>query len=197
MSRTIAFDRNEVLQKAMTVFWKDGYSKSSISNLVIATNLKPGSIYAAFESKEGLFLAALDNYAQQFISELQVTLDNAPTPLQGIKDFIEKITAEVLAKNQQFGCFLVNTVLETSPEETLIIDKVNKHLKKIECILCSTLTSACEAGELPSTENPEILAKYLMVSIWGLRVLAKTNPDDQSVRAITDKIFESLDKLPK
>lgn len=197
MSRTIAFDRNEVLQKAMAVFWKDGYSKSSISNLVTATNLKPGSIYAAFDSKEGLFLAALDNYAQQFISELQITLDNAPTPLQGIKALIENITAEVLAKNQQFGCFLVNTVLETSPEETLIIDEVNKHLKKIEGILCSTLASACEAGELSATENPEILAKYLMVTIWGLRVLAKTNPDDESVRAIVDKIFESLGGFPK
>ena len=161
MSRTIAFDRNEVLQQAMAVFWKDGYSKSSISTLVTATNLKPGSIYAAFGSKEGLFLAALDTYAQQFTAELQVTLDNASTPLQGIKAFLEKITVEVLSTNQQLGCFLVNTVLETSPEETLIIDKVNKHLKKIECILCSTLASACKIGELPSTENPEIF-------VWGV-----------------------------
>jgi len=197
MSRTIAFNRNEVLQKAMTVFWKDGYSKSSISNLVTATNLKPGSIYAAFDSKEGLFLAALDTYAQQFIAELQVTLENAPTPLQGIKAFIEKITADVLAKDQSFGCFLVNTVLETSPEETLIIDEVNKHLKKIEGIICSTLASACKTGELHSTENPEILAKYLMVTIWGLRVLAKTNPDDDSVKAIVDRTFDSLSSFSK
>jgi len=197
MSRTIAFDRNEVLQQAMAVFWKDGYSKSSISTLVTATNLKPGSIYAAFGSKEGLFLAALDTYAQQFTAELQVTLDNASTPLQGIKAFLEKITVEVLSTNQQLGCFLVNTVLETSPEETLIIDKVNKHLKKIECILCSTLASACKIGELPSTENPEILAKYLMVNIWGLRVLAKTNPDDDSVKAILDKILDSLSRFSK
>ena len=192
MARTIAFNRNEVLQKATDVFWKDGYSKSSISSLVTATNLKPGSIYAAFDSKEGLFLAALDNYAENFIASLQLTLDRANTPLQGIKIFIENITDEILTNNQQLGCFLVNTVLETSPDNTLIIQAVNKHLKKIEHILCSTLVSASESGELPATQNPEVLAKYLMVNIWGLRVLAKTNPDDDSVKAIVDKIFETL-----
>lgn len=192
MSRTIAFNRNKVLQKATDVFWKDGYSKSSISNLVTATNLKPGSIYAAFDSKEGLFLAALDNYAENFIADLQLTLEQADTPLEGVKAFIENISEEILAKNQQLGCFLVNTVLETSPDNTLIIQEVNKHLKKIEHILCSTLESACETGELPATQSPEVLAKYLMVNIWGLRVLAKTNPDDDSVRAIVDKIFETI-----
>lgn len=126
MSRTIAFNRNEVLQKAMDVFWKDGYSKSSISSLVTATNLKPGSIYAAFDSKEGLFLAVLDNYAENFIASLQITLGQANTPLQGIKTLLENITEEILANNQQLGCFLVNTVLETSPDNTLIIQAVNK-----------------------------------------------------------------------
>lgn len=61
-----------------------------------------------------------------------------------------------------------------------------------EHILCSTLVSACESGELSTTQNPEVLAKYVMVNIWGLRVLAKTNPDDDTVRAIVDKIFETL-----
>jgi len=57
MARPIEFDREEVLQKAIGVFWQKGYSATSIKNLVEATGLQPGSIYAAFGDKRGLFFS--------------------------------------------------------------------------------------------------------------------------------------------
>jgi TetR/AcrR family transcriptional repressor of nem operon len=61
MARPAEFDRNDVLNKAMDVFWRTGYTATSVSDLVHATNLKPGSLYAAFNSKRGLFLEVIDN----------------------------------------------------------------------------------------------------------------------------------------
>lgn len=192
MARTAEFNREEVLQKAMDTFWEGGYCKSSMSRLVSATHLQPGSIYAAFNSKEGLFLAALEYYGQQSVEKLQNCLNQANTSLNGVKKFIEMIGEGILSRKQQPGCFLVNTVLEISPGKTAINQEVNKHLKAIESHLFSALVSAHEAGELPPNKDPKVLAKYLMTNIWGLQVLAKTNPDKASVRAILDQILASL-----
>lgn len=49
------FDRDDVIGKSIKLFWKNGYSASSMQQVVKATGLKPGSIYLAFGNKEGLF----------------------------------------------------------------------------------------------------------------------------------------------
>jgi len=84
----VSFDREEVLAQATAVFWAHGYGDTSISRLVEATHLQPGSLYAAFESKEGLFLATLDHYAGQTLAHLHATLAAAPDPLQGVRRFV-------------------------------------------------------------------------------------------------------------
>ncbi|MGR9101283.1 MAG: TetR/AcrR family transcriptional regulator, partial [Gammaproteobacteria bacterium] len=58
MARPIEFDRNHVLKQAIRVFWLKGYHAASVKNLTDATGLLPGSLYAAFGDKRGLFLAA-------------------------------------------------------------------------------------------------------------------------------------------
>jgi len=193
MARTAEFNLDDVLQKAMEVFWLGGYCKSSMSSLVTATHLQPGSIYAAFNSKEGLFLAALKYYGQHSVEKLQGCLDQAETPLQGVRKFIEMIGERVLDHEQQPGCFLVNTVLEISTEETAINEEVNKHLKSIESHLLSALVAAQKSGELPPGKNPEALAKHLMINIWGLQVLAKTKPDPDSVKAVLGQVLSLLE----
>lgn len=193
MARTAGFNLNDVLQKAMEVFWQKGYCKSSMSSLVSATHLQPGSIYAAFNSKEGLFLAALKYYGQQSVEKLQSCLDQAETPLQGIRMFIAKIGERALNHEQQPGCFLVNTVLEVSAEETAIKGEVANHLSRIESHLLSALIAAQRVGELPPEKNPEALAKHLMINIWGLQVLAKTKPDADSVKIVLAQILSLLE----
>ncbi len=192
MARTIEFDREDVLQKAMEVFWLEGYCKTSISTLVAVTNLKPGSLYAAFSSKEGLFLASLDYYGQQSVDELNKFIILADTPLQGIKEFLFKIIREIRDGNTNVSCFLVNTILEISSDKTVIRDAVNKHLAAIESTLLSALIKSQKTGEISAHQNAQSLAKFLMLNIWGLRVLAKTNPDKETVDAIQQQLFTSL-----
>ncbi|RUM38297.1 MAG: hypothetical protein DSY57_02765 [Desulfobulbus sp.] len=192
MARSIEFDREEVIQKALEIFWQEGYCNCSVSRLVEATHLQPGSLYGAFKSKEGLFLAALNYYGQQSITNLRLCLESAATPLQGIRTFIEKIGESIVSGKRQCGCFLVNTMLEFSPEKDAIKQEVNKYFQDIESMLRSALVSAHKAGELPPDRDPEALAKYLMVSIWGLQVLAKTNPDEKSINSVIDQILSIL-----
>ncbi len=192
MARTIEFDRSEVLQKAMELFWSDGYCKTSVSNLVFATKLKPGSIYAAFNSKEGLFLAALDFYGQHHIEIFKNTLAHKDSPLEGIKHYFLDIFNEI-KNDKNKGCFLVNTALEITPDNIVITNEVNKHLLAKESMFHSALIEAQRKGELPKDKKPKDLAKFLMISLWGLRVFAKTNPSKKSVEIIKNQLFLSFE----
>ena len=63
MARPPQFDRSEILEKATQLFWEHGYRGASVSDLVKATGLLPGSIYASFGNKEGVFIACLEYYS--------------------------------------------------------------------------------------------------------------------------------------
>ena len=59
MARPRSFDVEVVLDAAGAVFRRLGYEAASVDDLVVATGLHRGSLYGAFGSKRGLFVAAL------------------------------------------------------------------------------------------------------------------------------------------
>lgn len=59
MGRTRSFDEDDVVAAAATSFLATGYEGTSVDDLVRATGLHRGSLYGAFGSKRGLFVAAL------------------------------------------------------------------------------------------------------------------------------------------
>jgi TetR/AcrR family transcriptional repressor of nem operon len=191
MARNVEFNRNEVLENAMETFWRKGYSMTSIPNLVEATKLNPGSIYAAFNSKEGLFLETLNFYGQRSLNTLQQTIAEADSPLTGIKNFITALASRC-TDDKPCGCLLVNTLLELSSHNPTIQAQANKQLKAIEAELYNALKEAQKTGELPKSADTKALSKYLMVNIWGLRVLAKTRPNMQDTKLVLEQILASL-----
>ncbi|GCA97312.1 TetR/AcrR family transcriptional regulator [Mycolicibacterium sp. NCC-Tsukiji] len=62
MGRPREFNPEDVLDKAMTLFWEHGYDGVSISDLTSATGVNRRSLYAEFGSKEQLFYKAVDRY---------------------------------------------------------------------------------------------------------------------------------------
>ena len=59
MARKAGYDREKVLDKALELFWAKGYHGTSLKDLEVALDMRPGSIYAAFGSKEALFTAVV------------------------------------------------------------------------------------------------------------------------------------------
>lgn len=60
------FDVDEALRGAMHVFWRWGYSESSIDRLVEGTGLGRSSLYGTFGDKSALFRKSLERYAQTY-----------------------------------------------------------------------------------------------------------------------------------
>lgn len=192
MARPVEFTREQVLDKAMQAFWDRGYQGTSMTDLVAATNLNPGSIYAAFQSKEGLFLAVLDHYGARSAERLRSALAEAKSPLQGIRHYFRQLGDDVAKAKGQGSCLLVNTVLELSRQNANVQERVNHHLKIIEELFRQALKQAQADGELSSDKDPAELSAFLMSNIWGLRVLAGTAPSASRTRAVVKQVLKCV-----
>lgn len=188
MARPVQYDLDEVLDKAMHAFWDQGYCATSMSTLVEATELKPGSLYAAFESKQGLFLAALDHYGARSAARLRLQLGGADSPLDAIDDYFDRLAEDIERKRGRTSCFLVNTVLELSRRDTEVRQHINRHFAAIQSAFADALKDACAKGELDASTDCDALAGFLMNNIWGLRVLAGTKPVPGRARQVVNLV---------
>ena len=193
MARPAQFEREEVLDKAMQAFWDHGYCATSMATLVEVTALKPGSLYAAFQSKQGLFLAALDHYGERSLAKIVQAIDTADSPLQGLRNHFRQLARDVTGPQAKRSCLLVNTVLELGREDQAVQQCVNRHLAAIEAVFRKALQAAQAEGELSPDKDPKALAAFLMTSIWGLRVLGGTAASPQRTRAVVEQLLRLLD----
>ena len=157
------YDRNEVIDKSIELFWKNGFSGSSMQQVVKATGLKPGSIYLAFGSKEGLFNEALESYARKGQARIREVLDNAPTVGEGICLLLENFIQQSTEENY-CSCFLIKTQLELAAEGNDLYKLASSQLGQVEALYAEYLAKEYDQ-ELSKTR-----ATSLMLHIFGMRV---------------------------
>lgn len=193
MARPAEFEREEVLEKAMQAFWDQGYGATSLAHLVEVTDLHPGSLYAAFDSKEGLFLAALDHYGQRSAERMERALAEADSPLEGIRSYFRQLAEDAANPRAKRSCLLVNSVLELGRHNKTVQQRVTRHLDTLEALFRGALEDAQAKGELSAEKDPAALAAFLMSNIWGLRVLGGTAPAPERTQAVVRQVLALLD----
>src|SRR5260370_42598777 len=104
------FNRSEVLDRAMTLFWNRGYEATSIQDLVETTGINRGSIYGTFGQKKGLFLAVLDHYAEKVAKRLVEELSD-PDPRRAIERMMDSIIRRTSDPRFPRGCLNASTSL--------------------------------------------------------------------------------------
>lgn len=191
MARRPQFDRSEVLTKAMNLFWERGYNAVSVSDLVEATGLLPGSLYASFGNKEGMFLAALQHYSDG-ADTLRAEFETEESPLAVVRNFFTTMTEQAASGEDRRGCFLVNASLECSEADSAIKTQVQGCLGKGEAWLQEQFEAARQVGELREDTDTAQLAGCVMSSMFGLRIMSRANEGSDKIRSIAAASFESL-----
>src|SRR5436305_13985260 len=96
MARQKEFDRDEVLHKAMEVFWTRGYEGASMQDLVKRMGINRQSIYDTFGDKHSLFLQSLDRYREIESRKLFAVLERPGSVKKNLRQLFEEVisTAE-------------------------------------------------------------------------------------------------------
>lgn len=192
MPRPPSFDRTEVITRATEVFWQRGYDRTSVSDLVQATGLKPGSLYAAFGSKKGVFLEVLKAYQADSAGRLQDSLRQSRSPLEAIRCFFEELVEEALEDSRCRGCLMVNTMLEYSHHDPDVQSELNAGLRSIERLFGEALHDASETGELDPKLDADATAAFLVNNLWGIRVMCRGRPDREAVEGVVRTVLAAL-----
>ncbi len=192
MPRPLEFEREQALRDAMTLFWRQGYSRTSMRDLTEATRLQPGSLYGAFRSKRGLFLESLDYYAQHLRTPTDAILRSDAPPKARVRRFFEHLLDESARDRERKGCLLVKTLLEAPADDVEITQRAVAGLQYVETAFAEVIEEARQGGELAPDINPKAHARLLMTGIFGLRVYVKYQRNPETLSRIAEDLLDSL-----
>ena len=181
--RPRCFCKEEALDKAMTVFWRQGYEGASLSDLTKAMGINPPSLYACFGSKEGLFKAVLERYDQR--REIFMTgVLAAPTAAAVAEAFLMGVAAfaaDTSGRNPP-GCLMLQGGLSCG--DTVIPDTLARHRAEKEAMLRTRFEQARKSGDLPKSSDPAALARYVMVMSNGICVQAAAGASEKELKEV-------------
>ncbi len=167
----------------MAQFWKCGYEATSIQDLVDATGVNRGSLYATFGDKEGLFLAAIDHYLLTVGKSMMTELTD-PNPRRAIERMFEAIIARTSDPQFPRGCFITNTTLECPASGDAIARKISEAVGQQETGIYRVLRRAQAEGSLAITVDAKALARFFLGVAQGLNVLNKALADPEVLKDI-------------
>ena len=191
MARIKEYDENEVLQKAMVLFWEQGYEKTSIQDLVTHMGIHRRSMYDTFGDKHTLFMRSLDCYDEI----IGTKIDSQIKALNSVKQAIRRLFEVAIYNDEKkpIGCLTVNTAVESSLHDGQIAEKVVDSFSKTEKLLNELLLQGQTSGEISRHHDAKKLSQFMHNSLVGLRVLAKTNNDKEKLESIIDMTLSVLD----
>lgn len=190
MPRKPNYDRNDLIERARDLFWRRGWAGTSLKDLEASLQMKPGSFYAAFGSKEALFALAMEKYAADGRERLRV-LAQKLGPVKALQRFPGIVVENDAAPAK--ACMLSKTLLELHAHNHPLASEANLHLLKMEAHFAELFQQAQSIGDIDGTHDPYVLARRYQSDLLGLRVSAEREGVD--AKAIAAEIASGLTRL--
>lgn len=195
MTRARPYDRETALDAALVLFWRKGYQATSLKDLEAALGMRPGSIYAAFSSKEALFGLALERYFERSRDALRARLRQGPSPLAALAGHLREIARSGTGDPHRRACMLVKTLLNATPEDTAIAARAQLYLEAMLAEITAAFERARQRGELPDDADPVRLARRYQANLTALRIEAQRGLDDEALGALAEDAARELERL--
>ncbi len=173
------FDEAAAMQCALDVFRRKGFAATSMLDLAQATGVQRGSLYNAYGSKDAIFLAAFEAYAQRFLGLIREALD-APDPRVALAAFFETVITHMGGGTPPLGCLSTRTATEVDAAAPLVQARMRQWLDEVEATIFSALSVPGFAGRL--SLPPEAAAPLLVIFTRGLAVMERVHHDGDRLR---------------
>jgi len=193
MGRRKQFDETEAIDDAVDCFWSRGYQATSVRDLALCMGIGGASLYNAYGGKRGLFVKALARYADRSSRERIARLEAGGQPKQAIEAFFAEIIERSLKDRQHKGCLLVNSALDVAPHDAGIGKVVAGYLGEIRDFFRRNIVAAQKACQVPGDLDDAEVSRHLLGVLLGIRVLARTRPDRETLEAVARPALRLLD----
>jgi len=186
MPRVKLFDEQEVLTKAMNLFWKQGYSATSVQDLVSHLGINRASLYDTFGDKEQLFKKSFALYRKSNIEGLIQFFKTHPDVKHGFSELFDIAIQESILDKETKGCFVVNTTTELIPNDKSLIKVIEDNKRDFENLFYEYLQKGKDKGQLKTNHDLRSLASLLFILYNGIKVVSKINPQKEELKSSID-----------
>jgi len=180
MARPFEFEKEEILSKAMILFWDKGYFNTSAQEIVDHLGISRSSVYNSFSDKRKLFIEALRFYINTESTALIATLNHLPPTPESVRLILEHIVNDNFRSTRPKGCLAVNTAIEFSNHDEEIKGIIKGNLKQVISVFADFMEKGQQQKTINTSIDAEDLAMALSNQVTAIRVAG---------RVITNKAF--------
>lgn len=192
MVRPREFDPQIAIDRALSVFRKQGYKGSSLQDLIRAMGISKSSFYETFGSKYELFLTTLTRF-HHTDAIYQTTITNVDIPAKTmITDMFNQLIDSVI--NGEGGCLFGNSAVEFSSTDTEVTAQITNGIKRLEQLFYQILMRKHINGEIWAKHNIQTTARQLTTTFYGLQIMANANIDRKVLDEIVSNAVAILDQ---
>ena len=183
--RPRAFDRAAALARATHLFWRKGFEATSIADLTKAMGIGSPSLYAAFDSKEALYVEALRHYGETFDGLVWNRFREARTIREAVLCYLSDSAAALTGSlgETPLGCMVTlgSVDCEVYPD---LGDRMRSARAVALQHLEERLQKAVREGELPSVLDLHALARFVQSVQSGMSILARDGASRADLEAV-------------
>jgi AcrR family transcriptional regulator len=174
--------KTAILGQAAELFNIQGYSGSSMADIMQATGLQKGGIYRHFESKENLALEAFD-YAFDLVKRrMAEALSGKRDPLDRLFAIIHFFDSYLETPPLKGGCIVLNTAIESDDTHPLLRDRARQGMDLWRTLIRRTVAKGIERGEMRPEVDPDEIATLIIATIEGALMISKLYGDDIHIK---------------
>lgn len=180
MARQREFDEDKVLDALRDVFWEHGYEGTSYANIMAATGLQKGSLYAAFGDKRALYQKAIARYDTQMVSAgVNMLRNETLSPKVRIENLMSGLVQAAGTREGRRGCLLCNAAIDQAPTdkdtERSVIESMNRLKEAINFVV-----------------KDMAKAEHILAAYFGGRVLVKAGMPKETLKSVRDQTLALL-----
>ena len=186
MPRPKSFDVDDVLDRAVDLFWVNGYAATSMEDLVNHLGINRGSLYSTFGSKQELYELALERYLSTGRDRFAGMVTDSAVPL---RETITRLLHSSAERSDHRGCLLVNTTMERNATDERSLGLTSKGFDELRAILIDAFEA--RRNELADGLTPDRAADLVLVATQGLRVVGATESEiraDSTIQTVLDTL---------
>lgn len=196
MGRPRNFDRDQAVDQALHLFWQHGYDATSLAQLKagLGGGISAPSFYAAFGSKEALFDECVQRYLATYAQVTECLWEETLPPRQAIETALRQSARMQCEDGHPKGCMVALGVMSApSPENSRVADALTQSRLRTRAGIVACVKRAVQAGQLPDTTIPAVMATVFDSFLQGVSILARDNVPHATIDAAITGLLMTWD----
>ncbi|EKS7780894.1 TetR/AcrR family transcriptional regulator [Edwardsiella piscicida] len=187
------FEREQVLDKLLQLFWMQGYEGTSIAEIVKCAGINPPTLYASFGSKEQVFALVMERYVSQYLSPVIASIKTPGLSVPArLALFLTRFVEVITQPGYPRGCMLLFELFIYHKKPPTVFAGLNSAGLAFFNEFCAMVAQGIERGEIHGAGTPQETATLILAFEKGLAMQAKAGSDRDMLLHISRQFVQML-----